>query len=65
MTKSLDESAGTNHANYTKDLFFWVCNFHGFFGSEFAWLFIFLGIMTNVWTEFACHPGGVTISQES
>ena len=41
MTKSSDESAGTNRANYKKDLFFWVCNFHGSFGSEFAWYLFF------------------------
>ena len=41
MTKSLDESAETNPANYTKDLFFGGCNFDRFFGSEFAWYLFF------------------------
>ena len=42
MTKSLDESAGTNRANLHKGFIFLVCNFFGIY---------FLGIMTNVWAE--------------
>ena len=70
MTKTSDKSAGTNRANYTKDLFFWVCNFHGFLGPSLLGIY-FLGYhdkclgrvpLSSRWSKTAYD---VTISQES
>ena len=46
MAEILDESRKLH-----KDLFFWVCNFHGFLWVRFYFFFICEGIMKNVWAE--------------
>ena len=56
--KKFRRICGDESSKLHKGFIFWVCNFHEFFGSEFAWYLFFKGIMTNVWAESPYHQGG-------
>ena len=57
--KSLYESAGTNRANYTKDLFLGFIIFMDFFGPEFAW-YLFFRVS---WQMFGQSPPVIQVVQ--
>ena len=49
-------SGQTIRTNCTKDLFFWVCNFHEFIFLGLIFLvFIFWISQKNAWAEPPCH----------
>ena len=49
-------SSQMNRTNCTKDLFFWVCNFHEFIflGLIFPGIYFF-GYPKNAWAKPPCH----------